>query len=235
MRVPLEPQQRIGAQNYTVKTFTAPIGGWNAQDALAMMPPQDAVALDNWFPRTSYVEMRGGWAAHATGTTQNVKTVAVHNTMSGTSKMFAYTAAGIYDVSSAGAVGASVLARTNGKHQWTMFGDGTNNWLIACNGVDEPAYYDGTTWTAVTAATSPALTGVTTTELIQPLMFKGRLMFVQINTLSIWYLAAGAAGGALTEFDFAAEFPRGGYLMAIGTWTRDAGDGADGVFFAVSP
>ena len=215
-------------------SYPAPLGGWNARDALAAMKPTDAVVLNNWFPRTSYCEIRGGYASHATGMTGNGKTLMAHNAMSGTNKMFCSTASGIFDTSSAGAVGASVLARTNGKHQWTMFGDGTNNWLIACNGVDKPAYYDGTTWTAVDGATSPALTGVTTTNLIQPLMFKGRMMFVEINTLSFWYLASGAAGGALTEFPLDGEFKRGGYLMAIGSWSRDAGDGQDDVFVAIS-
>mgnify|MGYP001565061429 FL=1 len=217
-----------------VKTYPAPVGGWNAHDSLAAMSPLDAVVLNNWFPRTNYVEFRGGYASHATGMTQNGKTLMTYNRMSGTNQFFCSTATGIYNVSSAGAVGASVLARTNGKHQWTMFGDGTNNWLIACNGVDKPAYYDGTTWTAVDSGTSPALSNVTSSNLVQPLMFKGRLMFIEISTLSFWYLASGAAGGALTEFDLSGEFARGGYLQAIGTWTRDAGDGQDDVFVAVS-
>src|SRR6185503_14655824 len=102
----------------------------------------------------------------------------IYNKLTGSSEMYAYTATGIYNVSAAGAVGASVLARTNGKHQWVMFGDGTNNWLIAVNGVDKPAYYDGTTWTAVTNATTPALTGYTgnaVEEFISVNVFKGRL------------------------------------------------------------
>lgn len=222
------------SQVSTLKSHPSPISGWNARDALAAMKPTDAVILNNWFPRTSYVEIRGGYSSHATGMTGNGKTLLVYNKMSGSNQMFGVTVSGIYNVSSAGAVGASVLARTNGKHQWTMFGDGTSNWLIACNGVDKPAYYDGTTWTAVDGATTPALTGVTTTKLVQPLMFKGRLMFIEVDTLSFWYLAAGAAGGALTEFDLAGEFKRGGYLQAIGRWTRDAGDGQDDVFVAVS-
>jgi hypothetical protein len=234
MRQPLQAKSQSRQQIVTVKTFPSAVGGWNASDSLAEMSLLDAVVLNNWFPRTSYVEFRGGYASHATGTTNNVKTLGVHNAMTGNSTMWAMTATGIYNVSSAGAVGASALARTNGKHQWTMFGDGTNNWLIACNGVDSPAYFDGTTWTAVDAVSTPALTGVTSSQLIQPLMFKGRLMFVQISTLSFWYLAAGAAGGALSEFDLSGEFPRGGFLMAMGTWTRDAGDGADDVFVAVS-
>jgi hypothetical protein len=217
-----------------VQSYPAPLGGWNARDALAAMKPTDAVVLNNWFPRTSYVEIRGGYADHATGMTNNGKTLLVYNKLTGSNQMFGVTATGIYNVSSAGAVGASVLARTNGKHQWTMFGDGSSNWLIACNGVDKPAYYDGTTWTAVDGGTSPALTGVTTTGLVQPLMFKGRLMFIEVATLKFWYLAAGAAGGALTAFDLSGEFKRGGFLQAIGSWTRDAGDGQDDVFVAVS-
>jgi len=234
VRKPFRAKASVRQQISHMKSYPAPIGGWNARDALAAMKPTDAVVLTNWFPRTSYCEIRGGYSSHATGTTGNGKALIVHNGMSGTNKMFVTTSSGIYDVSSAGAVGASVLARTNGKHQWTMFGDGTNNWLIACNGVDKPAYYNGTTWTAVDGITSPALTGITTTKLIQPLLFKGRLMFVEKDSLSFWYLASGAAGGALTEFDLSAEFKRGGYLMAINGWTRDAGDGQDDIFVAYS-
>ena len=47
------------------QSFPAPVGGWNARDALAEMKPTDAIYLDNWFPRTSYVEIRGGSSDHA--------------------------------------------------------------------------------------------------------------------------------------------------------------------------
>jgi hypothetical protein len=198
------------------------------------MKPTEAVTLENWFPTPSYVEMRGGHASHATGTTGNIKTLAVHNAMAGTSTMYAYTSSGIYDVTSAGAVGASKLARTNGKHQWTMFGDGSSNWLIAVNGVDKPAYFDGTTWTAVDGASTPALTGLTTTNIIGVCVFKGRLIFIEKNSLSFWYLAAGAAGGALSEFDLSGEAARGGFLMACASWTRDGGSGVDDFFVAVT-
>lgn len=210
-----------------VSSFPAPLGGWNARDALAGMKPTDAVALDNWFPKTSYVESRGGYAAHATGMSGNGKTLAVYNAMNGVGKMFCMTATGTYNVTSAGAVGASVAARTNGKHNWVNFGDGTNNYLIAVNGVDEPLYYNGSAWVAVTGATSPALTGLTTTSISGVFAFKGRLIFLEKNSLSFWYLAAGAAGGALTEFDLSAQAPRGGYLVAGANWTIDGGSGID--------
>lgn len=257
MRVAQRRPKVQHAQTAYTKSVPSPLKGWNARDALAEMDPMDAVALDNWFPGTSYCEIRGGYADHTTAVRSalltesgdaliteasdslvvegsgvdagNIKTLMPYNAMSGTNKFFAATASGIYDASTAGPMSAAVLARTDGKHQWTMFGDGTNTWLIACNGVDKPAYYDGTTWTAVDNATSPALSGVTSSNLIAANDFKGRLFFLEKSSLSFWYLAAGAAGGALTEFDLSAECKKGGYLMAMGTWTRDAGDGMDDV------
>ncbi len=208
-------------------SYSAPVGGWNARDALAAMKPSDAIVLKNWFPKTSYCEIRGGYTSHATGMTGIGKTLAVYNGMNGTNKMFATTDSGVYDVSSAGAVGASVIARTNAKHQHLMFGDGTNHYLILVNGVDKPLYYDGTTWLAVDGTTSPALTGLTTTSIVSAFEFKGRLIFIEKDSLSFWYLAAGAAGGALTEFPLDGVAKRGGYLMAGASWTIDAGDGPD--------
>lgn len=232
MRQPLRSKRFT--RRATSQSLPAPVGGWNARDSLAQMSPTDAIQLDNWFPSESSVDTRGGCSSHATGATGTIKTLAVYNEMDGTSSMYGYTASGIYDVSSAGAVGASKLARTNGKHQWTMFGDGSSNWLIAVNGVDAPAYYDGSAWTAVTGVTTPALTGLTTTNIIGVCVFKGRLIFIEKDSLSFWYLAAGAAGGALTEFDLSGEAPKGGYLMACGTWTRDAGSGPDDFFVAIT-
>ncbi len=229
MRAPLRNKRGPQAPVSRTVSYPAPVGGWNARDALADMGVTDAVSLVNWFPRPSYVEFRGGHASHATGMTGTGKTLIVHNAVAGTAKMFCTTESGIYNVSAAGAVGASVLSRTNGKHQWTMFGDGTSNWLIAVNGVDKPAYYDNTTWTAVDSGTSPALTGLTTTSIVGVNVYKGRLFFLEKNSLAFWYLPAGVAGGTLTKFDLSGECAKGGYLVAMATWTRDSGAGADDV------
>ena len=116
-----QPARRKGTgprQNVSVsKSYPAPLGGWNDRDALADMPPTDAIILENWFPKTSYLEIRGGSSNHVTGITGNVSTLAVYNGLNGTNKMFGSTSAGVFNMSSAGAVGASVASRTNGKHQ----------------------------------------------------------------------------------------------------------------------
>lgn len=227
MKSPAKSKRASKQQIVTLKSIPAPTGGWNAVDALSDMVPTDAVVLDNFFPRTAYCELRGGYESHATGMTGNGKTLVVHNGITGTNKMFCATSSGVYNVSSAGAVGASVAARTNGKHQWLMFGDGTNQWLIMVNGTDGPLYYNGTTWVLITGVSVPALTGLTASTLIGVAQFKGRLMFIQVSDLGFWYLASGAAGGALSHFPLDGVAQRGGYLMAMAAWTLDSGAGPE--------
>lgn len=223
------PQRSKGnrSQNSGVYSIQAPTGGWNARDSLAAMAPTDAVELLNYFPRTTECELRGGYTGHATGITGTVETLAVYNKMNGTSELFALDDNDAWDVTTAGAATAQSVTITDGQCQYLNFGDGTNNWLILVNGVDSPLYYDGTTWTSVTGATTPALTGVTSSNLVHVNEYKGRLIFIEKDTLSFWYLAAGAAGGALTEFDLASFCKRGGYLMWSATWSFDSGDGPD--------
>lgn len=226
MRTPLRPKNPRG-QVSAVFSISAPTGGWNARDSTANMEPTDARKLLNWFPTTTDCELRGGQADYATGITGTVETLAVYNQMSGTNKMYAVSDTDVYDVSSAGAATAQSATVTDGKFQHINFGDGTNNWLILVNGVDAPLYYEGTTWLSVTGVTSPALTGLTTTNIIHVNEYQGRLFFIEKDTLSFWYLAAGAAGGALTEFDLSSLCTQGGYLMWMATWSFDSGDGPD--------
>lgn len=210
-------------------SYPAPLGGWNDRDALAAMSPLDAVVLENLFPGTSYVEMRGGSADHMTGFVSAPKTLAVYNKSDGTSEMYAAAGSNIYNASSPGAVGASVAAVNSDKLQWLNFGDGTNNYLMMFNEnpSDKPWFYNGTTWLAVDGVTSPALTGLTTTLIATAFVSKNRLFFIEIDSLSFWYLSAGAAGGALTEFPLDGVADKGGYLVAGATWTFDSGAGPD--------
>lgn len=227
MRKPLRSKAGAMAQTSVSQSFPAPLRGLNFRDSLANMKEGYALVLNNWFCKTSYLEVRGGAANHLTGMTGVPKTLAVYNKLNGTSKMYVATSAGIFDATTAGAVGANLLARTNGKHQCLNFGNGTDNYLMMFNGVDKPAFFDGTTWTAVDAASTPALTGLTTTKIVSAFASKGRLFFIETDSLSFWYLAAGSAGGALTKFPLDGVAHKGGYIMAGATWTFDGGDGVD--------
>ena len=108
MRDALKTKTPTRSRISSVQTYPSPVKGLNARDSLAAMKPDMAIVLDNWFPRTTYCEIRGGWASHATGMTGSGKTLAVYNGLDGTNKMFCSTASEVYDVSSSGVVGASV-------------------------------------------------------------------------------------------------------------------------------
>jgi hypothetical protein len=68
---------------------------------------------------------------------------------------------------------------------------------------------------------------VTTTNLIHVNVWKNRVYFVEKSSLKVWYLPTASIGGAAASIDFTALFSRGGYLMAMATWTLDAGYGMD--------
>ncbi|MCK9988637.1 MAG: hypothetical protein AzoDbin1_05109, partial [Azoarcus sp.] len=71
------------------------------------------------------------------------------------------------------------------------------------------------------------ITGLPTSQLAGIAVSCQRVWFVEKDALSAWYLPVGQIGGALTEFPVGQVFPRGGRLIAIGTWTIDGGDGSD--------
>ena len=229
-RVAARSRGKPQRQQKSISTsFPSPLGGWNDRDALAAMSPMDAVALENLFPGTSYVELRGGSLDHATGLPATGKTLAVYNGTDGSSEMFVAAGSGIYDATSPGAVGASVATIADDKMQYVNFGDGTNNYLMMFNdhASDKPQFYNGSSWMAVDAVSSPALTGLDSTAIASAFVSKNRLFFIETNSLSFWYLAAGAAGGALVEFPLDGVANKGGYLVAGATWTFDSGSGVD--------
>lgn len=230
MRSPATILRHPRAGNVINLNVPAPVEGWNARDALAEMGNKDAIKLLNWFPRTTYCEIRGGSTSHLTGIpTASAKTLMTYNAPLATNaKMFVSNSAGVYDATVAGAAGASVATCTLGKWQWLNYAavSGTT-YLIMVNGQDKPLYFDGTTWIPVDAASTPALTGITTTKLIHVELFKNRLFFLEKDKMNFWYLPVQQAGGALTEFVLGSLAPRGGFMMAMGTWTIDAGTGVD--------
>jgi hypothetical protein len=217
------------------KTLPAPVGGWNASAAITSMPITDAIRLENWFPGPTSIEIRPGHVTHMTQLVGTVKTLAVHHELDGGSSMWAFTDSGVFEATFGGQSGGLILwARTNGKHQWDQFGDGTNNWLIAVNGVDKPWYFNGTSVVLVDGVTTPAITGLTTTTIVSVAVFKKQLFFIQNDTMGFAFLPKGAAGGAVSLFDLSSVASDGGYLMAICSWSRDAGDGPDDFWVGIT-
>ena len=221
-------QASVNRPNFssTSQSIPAPVGGWNTRDSVSLMDPTDAILMDNWFPNASNVILRKGATDWATGLGVSVKSF-IPYASSTARELFAATNNGIYDVTVEGAVGAAEIALTDGYGQTCNFKTAAGSYAYFVNGVDTAKLYDGTTWMSVTGVSSPALTGIATTELVHVCVFKRRLWFTQKNSMSVWYLPVDSIGGALTEFLLGQYFARGGYITAMGTWSIDGGDGID--------
>lgn len=215
-----------GAQISTSATIPAPTGGWNTRDPLSAMNPKYAVTLDNWFPRATDVQIRGGCAYHATSSPRIVKQLMAYSGVS-VNKLFACTDSDIYDVTAAGVFGASVRSITSPYFSYTNFQTVAGKYLVCVNGSNDLQLYDGATWTSINAVSTPAITGATTSDFNFVISFKRRLFFIKKNSLSVYYLPVDQIGGAAVEFPVGQFFKKGGYLVALGAWTIDGGEGVD--------
>jgi hypothetical protein len=366
--------------NATTTSITAPIGGWNARDSIAQMPPTDAVTLNNLYPTPTDVQLRLGYTKYSqlttstgvqtissityVGTTATLTTASAHGLLTGakvsitgttpsnysgvytitvtTPTKFTYTmtlapsgnatVVGTYTIGITTSVnslmnysgpatetlfaaagtkiyntGTSVATEaltglSSDKFQYVNISNSGGNYLSAVNGIDPALIYNGTNWirvagtstvfgissitrvgtlaTLTTAsphglitgnqvtitgaspaayngtyiitvtgvstftyvmASTPAssattvgsytialyITGVDPQDLIHVNLFKNRLYYTQKNSMSVWYLPTDSIGGAALELDFGGIARRGGYIQAMGTWTIDAGQGAD--------
>ncbi len=168
-----------------------PTGGWDAISALANMPADRAVQLDNWVPRPGWIEPRRGYQAHATGLGGTVQTVMAYNAVDpDDDKLFGVSSNGtIYDVTTAGAAVPTIVTSLNhAQMQYVQFSNASGTeYLIAVTGEDNPKIYDGTAW-ADMAITG---TGVIPGTFINVNQHQGRLWFVQFNSTDPCYLPVG--------------------------------------------
>ena len=207
-----------------VKAVPAPVKGWNTRDALAEMDEDYASILDNWFPQEGRVDSRPGYSEYCTGLGGAVETLAEY--ISGAARKFLGMANGnIWDISTStpSSLGSGY---SNNRWDWAMLD--SNMGLV--NGADAPLTYNGTAVALMTVS------GPTIANLIGIHTFQGRSYFWEDDSQSVWYSAVNTLGGALTEFPLGRVANFGGKLLAMGTWTHDAGDGPDdyAVFFMTS-
>lgn len=205
------------------KIVPVPTGGWDAISPLSSMETQYAVTLINWVPRTGYVEFRGGYNAWCQGLAAlPVETLMTYRPQSGTQQFFAAVGTEIWDVGLYGLPSLVVSSLSSARWQYiNMMPAGGTNYLYLVNGSEAPKIYNGTTWS------TPTITGVTPSNLINICLFKRRIWFVEKNSTSVWYLATDAIQGAATEFPLGSFLTKGGYIIAMGTWTIDGGTGPD--------
>lgn len=139
-------------------------------------------------------------------------------------------------------VGTTATVTTTGPHNLQ-----TGNWVTMA-GVSEPQYNGSFRITVIdpdtftyTMATAPTVdpqqhgaytiiygsSGADPSKFIQVNLFKNRLYFVEKNTLNAWYLGVDEISGEFKPLYFGGIATQGGMLQAMGTWTLDAGQGAD--------
>lgn len=290
----------VQGRSAVTTSLTAPIGGWNARDSIAQMPPTDAVSLVNLYPTPTDIQMRLGYTKYSTGITGQVNTLMNYSGATA-QKLFAAAGTTIYNTDTSTAA-AAVTGLSTDKFQYVNVANQGGHYLSAVNGIDPALVYNGTDWLKVantdtvygitsithvgavatlttasphglitgnqvtvagatptayngtyritvtgtntftyTMASTPAsdativgtysvalyITGVASDDLIHVNLFKNRLYYVEKNSLKVWYLPTDAIGGLAVEFDLGGIARRGGYLQAMGTWTIDAGQGAD--------
>lgn len=226
-RIPANGQVRQRVSR--TSSVPAPVLGWNARDSIANMKPLDAHTLVNWFPEASRIVHRKGSLNYSTlaGVTE---TLAVYKPANGAEQMFGWSGDSLYDMSAGDDPGAA-LVTTLGNARWQTVNITTSggHFLYAVNGSDDPLLYNGTTWQAMNGASTPTLTGtgLTVSDLINVNLHKGRVWFIEKNTMNAWYTDVDAIGGTLTKFPLGTFFRKGGSLVAMGTWTVDGGSGVD--------
>lgn len=207
-------------------SIAAPIGGWNARDALGAMGKLDAVTLTNMWPATSDVWLRYGFTQFATGTVLQTESLLAYS--SGTaSKLFAAAGTVIYDVTSGGAASSSLTTLTNARWQYTNITTAGGSYIMCVNGADKLRTFDGANWHKDGDGGAYDITNVDSATASNILLFKNRIWLIIIGSLKVWYLPINSIGGAAVALDMSTLAQDGGYIMAGATWTLDAGYGVD--------
>jgi hypothetical protein len=214
-------------QEFVSYPLPIPTGGWNARDNVAEMSQLDAIRMKNWIPGDGVISLRNGSRIHATHGSTALYTLVSHVKADGTPQLIAANATSFGNVTTfdyppvspaiiTDVTGATVP--TLGKWQTALI----NHYTVFVNGTDQPQKWDGNT------VDDAAYTGISNDAvLIEVTNYRDRLYFLQKDTLKMWYGTAQAVTGAVTEFDLAYIARKGGYGLAIDTWTHDDGGGED--------
>lgn len=222
-----------------ISTVPSPVGGLNAYNNLAAMPPTDAVRMLNFVPTSFGCTVRKGYQKYATGLNGAVRSIFAYNATDGTHKFFAAGSGKIFDITLPGPVGAPIISGiANDYWQTVNFANSAGVHLVAVNGTDNPLWYRASAGmqrlTAGNGTDPGTWSGVDPRTLIQLTVHQRRLWGVAVNSTLGWFLPADSIYGIANFFDFGPFFKRGGYLAGLGTWSADVGTGSDDMLVAVS-
>jgi len=222
--------QQTGARPFSTpdvinESVPAPTAGWNAIDPIALMDPKYAPVLDNWVPRTGYVELRAGFSAWVQAMASGpVESLMTYRPAGLSERMFAACNGSIFEVTTQGTATPVQTGLSSNRWQYVNFTPALgSNYIYLVNGQDAPRFFQGTTWT------QPSITGGPSPSTFSNIaVWKRRIWFVQGNSTVAWYLGTDAIQGAVAgSLDIGALMNKGGTLLTIGTFTVDGGNGPD--------
>lgn len=201
-------------------SIPVPIKGLAVSENIAQSVPGTALVLDNWILDSSRLRARKGSITRNTGLPgTGVKSLVTWNGAT-SSRLFAVAGSGIYDITTAGAVGAPVVSGITQPRVSSDMMTTAGGWFLSVvNGVNPYRSYDGTSWS------TPTITGVSSSTFSDVFIHASRMWFVQRNTLRAWYLPVDSIAGAANSFDFGASTRLGGSLVAGVSTSLSAGDG----------
>ncbi len=202
-----------------------PVGGMNTKDSRASLSDKYAEKLVNWFPTTSDLGVRKGFRQWSTEIDGQVNSLMAYLGID--KQLFGVAGSNIYNVTSSGIVGVPVVTGlSNDKFIYANITTSGGSFLVAVNGVDDLQLYNGTTWTSINGSSTPAITGVITSNLTYVTLAKRRLWFVEKESTKAWYLPVNSVGGTVSDLELGASFNiKGGYLKAISSWSISGGFG----------
>jgi hypothetical protein len=116
-------------------------------------------------------------------------------------------------------ISGAISSEYNGTYVVTVTGATTFTYTMASTPAADA--------TVVGSYTVIGITGVNSNTFINVNLFKNRLYFTQKDTLDCWYLDVDSIAGVAKPLRFGGIARNAGYLQAMGTWTLDAGQGAD--------
>jgi len=232
------PVQQAAEPLSRPKSFPAPTGGWVSADnpAQTKIPFKTygptAETMENFFPTQTGLSVMGGSVKHATLSLTGEPVESIWSYIGGTTReLFGACDGDIFNITTPVDPDTpptpDVAGQTSDYYSTQNFATVGGNFLYALNGTDSPQLYDGAAWTAITGASVPAITGVTTSSLSQANVYRNRLFFAQGGTMNVWYLPVDALGGAAGQVSLAGVFQRGGAVLFTATWSLDSGSGLD--------
>lgn len=240
-RVAQDMKVRPGAQKSLSTSIPAPIRGLNARDSVANMDARDAIILENWFPKTTSVDVRNGYTDWSTFTGQ-CQTVMAYSGLTST-KVFPCVKNGstysIYDGTSSGALstaavggaGATIQALTSCRFDYVQYNTSGGSFMSVVNGADTALEYNGSTWSTATL-THASLSS--TNKLFTVGVFAERMWFAEKDTFNVYYLPVRTKSGAMTQLNLGSWFKLGGYLNSIITLTDNSNSLTDYIGFLSS-